>query len=349
MTWPSSYAPGTMGYLVDRIDDEIKRSGTINDRIQTAIVDSINIYNRERFRFNETFTTTFYTVGGQQNYNIFSDFNFPSVGGPQQIYKIDWVTITIPPAVFDMPRYQPEEILILTQTGTQMGQPYAYAFSNEQIMLYPIPPTGTPGTGPVASLTGIVGGSGYAPGTYSAIQLIDATTPGASGIFANIFVNGAGSVQSVTLVQGGQGAVAGDLLHITLGIGTGFSATVAAVNANGQGPFLMSIGAHVNIPSPTPFPSTAANSNIATSGAATTGVSITGNRWFSDGEKLIRSRAKYELAINVLRDKEMAQMMSPHPPELNGGVTGAAYDAYEMLNAEMNRLMQRGQLRPSHF
>lgn len=336
MTWPSSYAPGTMGFMIDRIDDELKRSGTINDRIQIAIVDAINIYARERFRFNETFTTSFYTVGGQQNYNILSDPNFAAVASPQQVYKIDWVTITIPPAVFDLPRLQPEEILILTQTGTQMGQPYAFAFSNEQLMLYPIPPTGTPGTGPVASVTGLVGGSGYAPGTYSALPVTDNTTPGASGIVANVFVNSSGAVQSFTIVNGGQGAQVGDILTITLGVGSGFQVTVAAVNANGQGPFLISLGAHVNVPAPMGF-------------TGSSGITTTGNRWFVDGEKLIRSRAKYELSINVTRDAEMAQKMSPHPPDQNGGMVGAAYDAYEMLNAEMNRLMQRGLVRPMHF
>src|SRR5215831_18404121 len=100
MTWPSTYDWGTMGFMIDRIDDEMKRQGTINDRIQIAICDAIDIYAQERFRFNETFTTTFLTVGGQQNYNIFSDINFPDVAGPHQLYHIDFLTITIPPAVF---------------------------------------------------------------------------------------------------------------------------------------------------------------------------------------------------------------------------------------------------------
>lgn len=333
MTWPSTHAAGTMGWMIDRIDDELKRSGTINDRIQIAIVDSVNIYARERFRYNETFTATFLTVGGQQNYSIFTDVNFPSLTGPTSIYHIDWLTITIPPAVFDVPRYQPEEILILTQTGTQMGQPYAFAYSNENIMLYPVPPTGTPGTGPVSQLGSLVAGSGYPPGTYAAIPASGGT---GAGLTLNITVNGAGQVSSTVIANGGFGYVVGDTISATLGIGSGYQQSVAAINATGQGPYLMSIGAHVKLPAPMDF--------IGSSGQDTTG-----NRWFTDGEKLIRSRAKYELAINVLRDEGLAQKMSPHPPEDNGGVIGAAFDAYQMLSAEMTRMTVRGQIRPMHF
>jgi hypothetical protein len=333
MTWPSTHAPGTMGFMIDQIDDELKRTGTINDRIQIAICTAIKIYAKERFRFNETFTTTFLTVGGQQNYNIFSDVNFPSLTGPQQIYKIDWLTITIPPAVFDVPRAQPEEILILTQTGTQMGQPYLFAFANENVMLYPIPPTGTPGTGPVSQLGSLIGGSGYPPGVYAAIP---ATGGSGAGLTLNITVNNAGVVQAVTIANGGQGFVVGNTISAVLGLGSGFSMNVAAINATGQGPFLMTIGGHADLPSPMGF-------------VGSTGQDTTGNRWFTDGEKLIRSRAKYELAMNVLRDAELAIMMSPSPPEENGGRLGATYDAYSMLNAENNRLQARGQIRPMIF
>jgi hypothetical protein len=247
VVWPSTYNYGTLGFMIDRIDDELTRNGTLTSQISQTIYDAIAIYQRERFRFNETFVTQFTTVVGQQNYNMFTDASFPNVSGPQQIYHIDWMTITLPPAVFDVPRIQPEELLILTQTGTQMGQPYAYAFSNETIMLYPIP-----------------------------------SLPSSS--------------------QGG---------CCTTG-------------------YIMSIGAHITYQQPE-------------------SLSDNTNRWMIDGEKLIRSRAKYELAINYLKDLDMAALMSPFPPEMNKGIVGATWDAYTMLNAEMNRLMPRGLIRPMHF
>jgi hypothetical protein len=234
--WPSTYAQGTLGYMQDRIDDELMRNGTLTTQIAQCITDAIAIYQRERFRFNETFSLQWTTVVGQQNYNVFSDVNFPNVASPQQILKADWLTITLPPAVFDVPRLQPEEILILTQTGTQMGQPYAWALSNEIIMLYPVPSNN----------------------------------------------------------------------------------------------YLMTFGAHITYQQPE-------------------NLSDGSNRWMTDGEKLIRSRAKYELAINYLKDLDMAKLMSPFPPEDNGGVAGAAWDAYQMIQGEANRLLARGVIRPMHF
>lgn len=337
MTWPSTYPWGSMGFLIDRIDDELKRNGTINDRIQIAICDAIELYAQERFRYNETFTTTFLTVGGQQNYNIFSDINFPAVQGPQQIYHIDFLTITIPPAVFDMPRLQPEEILILTQTGTQMGQPYVFAFMNEQIMLYPIPPTGTPGTGPVTQLGLLVAGNGYTPGTYAAIPALAASGSG-TGLTLNVVVNNFGQVQSTQIANGGENFKVGDTIGMILGLGTGYQQQVLAISNTGQGPFLMTIGGHVHLPA-TMLPVDTTQANAGT----------TGNRWFTDGEKLIRSRAKYELAINVMRDPDLARLMSPHPPEYNGGLVGAAYDAYEALSAQSNRMNASGRIRPMLF
>ena len=232
-----------------------------------------------------------------------------------------------------MPRRQPEEILILTQTGTQMGQPYLYAFANETIMLYPIPPTGVPGTGPVSQLGSLIGGAGYTPGTYAAIP---ATGGHGAGLTLNVTVNSFGIVQAVTIANGGQSYVVGDTISMVLVTGSGFSMNVAAINSTGQGPFLMTIGGHVDLPSPMGY-------------VGSTGQDTTGNRWFTDGEKLIRSRAKYELAINVLRDDWLAKMMSPSPPELNGGVLGATYDAYEQLKAENNRLQERGIIRPMQW
>lgn len=222
--------------MQDRIDDELTRNGTLTSQISVCITDAINIYQRERFRFNETFTANFTTIAGQQNYTVFADLSFPNINSAQQFYHIDWLTITLPPAVFDVPRLQPEEIIILTQTGTQMGQPYAYAFTNETIMLYPVPSTN----------------------------------------------------------------------------------------------YLMTVAGHITYQAPT-------SQTDST------------NRWMIDGERLIRSRAKYELAINYLKDLDLAKLMSPMDPDLNGGIVGAAYDAYQMLNAEMNRLMPRGLIRPMHF
>lgn len=55
------------------------------------------------------------------------------------------------------------------------------------------------------------------------------------------------------------------------------------------------------------------------------------NFWMTDAERLIRSRAKYELAIHVLRDTELAQLMS-----------AATTEALEQLKRWTNKLTQHG-------
>lgn len=57
----------------------------------------------------------------------------------------------------------------------------------------------------------------------------------------------------------------------------------------------------------------------------------TGNFWMTDAERLIRSRAKYELALHVLRDVELAQTMG-----------AVATESLEQLKRWTNKLTQHG-------
>jgi hypothetical protein len=70
--------------------------------------------------------------------------------------------------------------------------------------------------------------------------------------------------------------------------------------------YLITLGLFLNVPAP------AADDTV-------------GNPWMTDAELLIRSRAKFEIATHVTRNKVMAQAMSPSSPDENGGVVGAAY------------------------
>ena len=70
------------------------------------------------------------------------------------------------------------------------------------------------------------------------------------------------------------------------------------------------------------------------------------NPWMTVAERLIRSRAKFEICKHVTRNATMAQMMSPDPPHLNGGVTGETYRAYQELKRETNRIKSRGRITP---
>lgn len=62
------------------------------------------------------------------------------------------------------------------------------------------------------------------------------------------------------------------------------------------------------------------------------------NPWMIDAEKLIRSRAKYELALNVTQDTEMAQIMAAQCTE-----------AFDQLKGAANRLTGTGEISPTQF
>lgn len=75
-----------------------------------------------------------------------------------------------------------------------------------------------------------------------------------------------------------------------------------------------------------------------------------GNKWmtYANGELLIRSRAKFELATHVTRNEKMAVAMSPDPPA-PGSPMGATYRAFCALKGEGNRIVARGRVRSMQF
>ena len=75
------------------------------------------------------------------------------------------------------------------------------------------------------------------------------------------------------------------------------------------------------------------------------------NVWMmpTQGEKLIRCRAKYEVAVHVTRNVQMAAMMSPEPNGNNGG-PGETYLAWRSLKAETNKATStRSRVKPMAF
>ena len=77
--------------------------------------------------------------------------------------------------------------------------------------------------------------------------------------------------------------------------------------------------------------------------------SVASNDWMTVAEVLIRSRAKYELAIHVLRDEGLAVAMSPFtpPPGIPGGY--AAWRAEQVLKGRVARQVGTGRIRPMVF
>lgn len=70
----------------------------------------------------------------------------------------------------------------------------------------------------------------------------------------------------------------------------------------------------------------------------------TGNPWMTSAELLIRSRAKYELAVHILNDSAMAAAMSPEP-----GENGQAYRAWRSLKGEGNKITGMSRVRPMRW
>jgi hypothetical protein len=89
-----------------------------------------------------------------------------------------------------------------------------------------------------------------------------------------------------------------------------------------------------------PVPSDVFNMRVAgrITYAAPTSPTDTTNPWMNDAEKLIRSRAKYELALNVLRDTELAEIQAAQTQE-----------AYSQLKGLANRLTGTGEIAPTLF
>lgn len=72
------------------------------------------------------------------------------------------------------------------------------------------------------------------------------------------------------------------------------------------------------------------------------------NPWMTDGERLIRARAKFEIATHVTRNATMAAAMSPDPPA-SGQIAGAAYREWKSLKSEANRITALGRVRAMQF
>ena len=68
----------------------------------------------------------------------------------------------------------------------------------------------------------------------------------------------------------------------------------------------------------------------------------TDNVWMTQAERLIRCRAKYEIAVHVTRNMPMAQAMSPEP-----GSGGETHRSFQSLKAEGNKITStRSRVKP---
>jgi hypothetical protein len=108
-----------------------------NGTILRYINNAIEIYQKERFRFNELQPIspfTLNTVQGQYIYDAGSDIRIP------RLYDIDYINYILGTTVEKMLRVTPEDVYLALQTGQEAGPPQTWAWDGQSIIIYPNPP-----------------------------------------------------------------------------------------------------------------------------------------------------------------------------------------------------------------
>ena len=125
----------TFGLMIDRIDDELDRGGTLTSQIEKAIKTAIAAYERRRFWFNEARSVTFNTVDGQEFYTGSDQSAIPT------LLEIDRIKLTISGSdQIDLERVPYSELEHDSSSLTvDEGQPTSYAYYGQSLRLYPIP------------------------------------------------------------------------------------------------------------------------------------------------------------------------------------------------------------------
>lgn len=122
----------TQTVMKARIADELARSD-LTTQIAYAITDAIERYQPERMWFNESRDVTFNTVASQEYYTSSDNALIPN------IYAIDYAAITVGGNIHMLKREVPRVIEGWSDNGTQTGEPYAYAYFQKKVRLYPVP------------------------------------------------------------------------------------------------------------------------------------------------------------------------------------------------------------------
>jgi hypothetical protein len=82
---------------------------------------------------------------------------------------------------------------------------------------------------------------------------------------------------------------------------------------------------------------------------APTNEADTTNPWMNEAERLIRSRAKYEIALHVTRDKDMQAAMSPDESGDSNQPLGASLRYYRELKSEANKIRGTSRIKAVQF
>lgn len=131
-------AVGTLTQMIARIVLEMGSRTDLRDdgSIADAINSAITIYQKLRFRWNETAPLTPFTFNmtiGQPYYNAAAD---ERIG---RLLKVDWIDTVIGSTREGLLRREPHEVYLALQAGQQVGQPLTWAFDGDSLIFYPQP------------------------------------------------------------------------------------------------------------------------------------------------------------------------------------------------------------------
>jgi hypothetical protein len=121
----------TLATMKSRIADELARTD-LTSQIADAINDAIAEHERERFWFNESRDKTLSTVAAQRIYTTADATWIPD------IIEIDDLFVTVSGVNYRLRKEDPSDLELLSDSPTS-GRPYAWAYLNKSIQLYPKP------------------------------------------------------------------------------------------------------------------------------------------------------------------------------------------------------------------
>lgn len=131
-------AVGTLNAMIARIvlelgsRSDLQADGSIADAINTAI----QVYQKMRFRWNETAPLSpflFNMTVGEPYYDAAAD---ERIG---RLLKVDWIDTVIGSTREALVRREPHEVYLALQAGQQVGQPLTWAFDGNSLIFYPQP------------------------------------------------------------------------------------------------------------------------------------------------------------------------------------------------------------------
>lgn len=131
----------TLQTMVTRVATEIRRPALatpadMTSPIAVAILDSIEFWQKDRFRISDidpSLTPTFNTAQGQYIYSVSDNPNIDT------IYQFDSLLVYVGSTAEYMTKRSATDIYLLNQQNQQSGQPTDWAYVGNKIIMYPIP------------------------------------------------------------------------------------------------------------------------------------------------------------------------------------------------------------------